>query len=387
MTTFRFSLLQVVVVVLLAAVRDTRAAFAFSPFSTAVAGAAVPAAVETKEIQKEAPVLTKVAVSGATGRTGKLVVEELLERNVRVVAMVRSMEKAKETFSMDNEKLQVMECDLTSKGAIENALKGCDAAVWCATGFSDAPSSNIWTKVQSFLQIAVAPKIGIDAVGIPAFGSVYSGQKEDKDGMVLPRVVMLSSAGVTRPQWDDAKKEQFAGSADIPIVRLNPFGILDIKAESEEKLRNSGANYCIVRPTGLNDDWPAGSRPVFSQGDVAVGRINRKDVAKVLVDVLTCPEAVGKTFEMFGLAGYPPPTDLNQALARLKPDAEGLPSTEELAASYSAMQQLLPGERQDSAGLAMGQTYEQLDKDEVGRLGKRGEEDAEAAAPKPTTTL
>jgi hypothetical protein len=56
-----------------------------------------------------------------------------------------------------------------------------------------------------------------------------------------------------------------------------------------------------------------------------------------------------------------------------------------LKATYSAMQQLLPGERQDSAALAMGQTYEQLDKGEVGRLGRRGEEDAEAAAPKPSS--
>ena len=57
-----------------------------------------------------------------------------------------------------------------------------------------------------------------------------------------------------------------------------------------------GVNYCIVRPTGLNDKWPAGSRPLFSQGDVAVGRINRQDVAKVLVDVLGTPEACDKTF-------------------------------------------------------------------------------------------
>jgi hypothetical protein len=48
------------------------------------------------------------------------------------------------------------------------------------------------------------------------------------------------------------------------------------------------------------------------------------------------------------------------------------------------MQQLLPGEKQDAAALAMGQTYEQLDKGETGRLGARGTENAEAAAPKPT---
>jgi hypothetical protein len=49
------------------------------------------------------------------------------------------------------------------------------------------------------------------------------------------------------------------------------------------------------------------------------------------------------------------------------------------------MQQLLPGEKQDAAALAMGQTYEQLDSGKTGRLGKKGEENAEAAAPKPSS--
>jgi hypothetical protein len=72
----------------------------------------------------------------------------------------------------------------------------------------------------------------------------------------------------------------------------------------------------------------------------------------------------------------------------LKTDKEDL-SPEEVAASFAIMQQLLPGERQDAAALAMGQTYEQLDVGERGRLGERGTEDAEAAlkaaAPQPST--
>lgn len=44
------------------------------------------------------------------------------------------------------------------------------------------------------------------------------------------------------------------------------------------------------------------------------------------------------------------------------------------AATYGVLQQLLPGEEQNSAGLAMGQTYEQYDKKEEGRLGPRGAE-------------
>ena len=160
---------------------------------------------------------------------------------------------------------------------------------------------------------------------------------------------------------------------------------MDIKSESEEKLRETGVSYCIVRPCGLNDNWPSGSRPLISQGDVAVGRINRKDVATLLVDVLSASEATGKTFEVVGLASYEPPRNIGVLLEALKTDKEGL-KEEAVESTYQMMQQLLPGERQDSAALAMGQTYEQLDRGETGRLGERGKENAEEAAPKPTST-
>ncbi len=140
-----------------------------------------------------------------------------------------------------------------------------------------------------------------------------------------------------------------------------------------------------MRPTGLNDNWPSGSRPLFSQGDVAVGRINRQDVAKVLCNVLTTPEACDKTFEVLALAGYPPARNIAPALERLKTDTEGLTDAQ-LEINFALLQQLLPGEVQDAAQLAMGQTYEELDEGKTGRLGERGTEDAEAAAPKPTSS-
>lgn len=328
-------------------------------------------------------VVQTVGVAGATGRTGRLVVEELLNRNVQVVAMVRSMDKAKEV-GLDEElnNLSVVQCDLTSEKDIEGTIKGCDSIIWCATGFSDA-KTGIIEKLKRLVGIALAPKQSIDSVGIPLIAKQMMDVTNKKKE--YPQVVMLSSAGVTRPQWDEAKKEKFRGAADIPIVRLNPFGILDVKAESEQKLRDTGVNYCIVRPCGLNDQWPSGSRPLISQGDVAVGRINRKDVATILVDVLAAPEAVGKTFEVVGLAGYQPPKSIGPLLEGLQKDSENV-SAEALDSTYRLMQQLLPGEKQDSAGLAMGQTYEQLDKGETGRLGERGQENAEEAAPKPTTT-
>ena len=340
---------------------------------------------------------SKVAVAGATGKTGSLVVDELLRRNTAVVALVRDLDKAQKRFSA-NDKLTIVKCDVTDQQQVADALQGVDAAVWCATGFENAAAPKklgILGKIKQLLKVEAAPvveapKKSIDVAGIQAIANCFSETSALVNGAgssnTLPKVIMLSSAGVTRTIWDEDMKQQFVGAADIPIVRLNPFGILDIKRESEETLRQSGVPYCIVRPCGLNDDWPSGSRPVFSQGDVACGRVNRADVADVVVDALTTPEATGKTFEMIGLAGYPKAASIAPALSRLATDKEPL-SKESVAATYAALQQLLPGEQQASAKLAMGQTYEQLDRGETGRLGERGKEIVQGAGLRPSAEV
>ena len=91
--------------------------------------------------------------------------------------------------------------------------------------------------------------------------------------------------------------------------------------------------------------------------------------------------ARGKTFEAIAMAGLPVPRSLTTQLSRLRVDGEkGVEPTKEeeaaVLATYNIMQQLVPGQIMAPQGLAMGQTYEQLDKEEAGRLGKRGEEKA-----------
>lgn len=266
------------------------------------------------------------------------------------------------------------------------AVSDCDAAIWCATGFSDQPGASFFRRLQTLFRLSFGQKMSIDLIAIPALAEIFQKKEAQPSttrgarGAVLPKIVMMSSAGVTRPKWSADKKKMFPECADIPIVRLNPFGILDIKAESEEILRQSGVDYCIFRPCGLNNDWPSGSRPIFSQGDIAVGRIHRADAAKILVDALYCKEAVAKTFEAFTVKGYAPPRSISNALKRLKLDSKLAVDGEAcLSEAYSLLQQLVPGEVQEPSQLAMGQTYEQLDNNEVGRLGKRGEEDVKAA--------
>ena len=92
------------------------------------------------------------------------------------------------------------------------------------------------------LGLAVNSKQTIDTVGLPALAEalLLNNNQSRKLEKALPKIVMLSSAGVTRPSWSEEKKLALDGCAGIPIVRLNPFGILGIKADSEEKLRNCG---------------------------------------------------------------------------------------------------------------------------------------------------
>jgi len=297
-----------------------------------------------------------VIVAGATGRTGRLVVAELLRsgRASAVVALVRNETKVAEVGELKDPAVSVVYWDPKDSDATDALCADARAAVWCAEGTAELTA----------LARSMA-KAG--------------GRPEGK-----PRVVMCSSAAVTRPTWSSAKKARFPGVADIPIVRLNPGDILGGKRLAEDVLRSSGAPYTVVRPTGLNDNWPLG-RPVLSQGDFAVGRISRADLASLLSALVDEPESVSRTFEAVSVAGYPKPAEgYGAALQGLRKDAQpgffgrltkffASPRTSD-EATYGLMQQLLPGEAQDSAGLAMGQTYEQYDKGEEGRLGARGEE-------------
>ena len=316
-----------------------------------------------------------VVVFGATGRVGRLAVKELLDRDqqLSVRCIVRSLSKAKEILPSDP-RVESVEGNLERNSEIQSYCTGADSAIWCAAGFSDA-SSPI-SKVVGALKLKFSPAAVID---IKALGQVGS-QMSTKEGVVPggPTVVMCSSAGVTRPTWSAEKKLRLVGAADIPIVRLNPLNILDIKRKGEDGLRvacGSAARYTIVRPCGLNDATPRG-RPLLSQGDVAVGRISRADAAKLLVDALLEPSACGKTLEALALPNFPYPSSLSDQLTRLKRDAEPGPDESALFATYALLQQIVPGTTMRPNELAMGQTYEQLDKGQEGRLGARGTETA-----------
>lgn len=138
-----------------------------------------------------------------------------------------------------------------------------------------------------------------------------------------PNIVLISSAGTERIN----KIEDSARARDIPIMQLNPQGILFWKYKAEEHLRKAGIPYAIVRPSGLNDIpikpnstalEPAQEilttprRLQVNQGDSWAGRLTRDELAKVAVATSLSPYTVGKTFEcrrdesLSGILSRPP---------------------------------------------------------------------------------
>lgn len=111
---------------------------------------------------------------------------------------------------------------------------------------------------------------------------------------VVPRYVLVSSAGVTR--WNrpgvDVEKEP-------PAVKLNDElgGLLTFKLKGEDVVRESGIPFTILRPCALTEE-PAGAPLEFDQGDVIKGKISREDVAELCVELLGVPSACNTTFEV-----------------------------------------------------------------------------------------
>lgn len=115
-----------------------------------------------------------------------------------------------------------------------------------------------------------------------------------------PSLIQVSSASTERNALigDDVA----ARAGDIPIVQLNPSGVMNWKYKGECAVRNSGLAYSVLRPTGLvgDNDPDEGNAYALelSQGDMIAGRVSRDDLAAVVVQATSEAAAVNTTFEI-----------------------------------------------------------------------------------------
>ncbi len=142
-------------------------------------------------------------VLGATGRTGRLVVEQALAAGHTVTALVRSPEK----LTIVNANLRVVAGEATDKAAVSGALEGADAVISTLGG----KGSVIADSTQAI--VAAAHEAGVS------------------------RVVVLSSWLVERDRMD-AVTRLLTGLAMGPLIKD--------KSAGEEVLRRSELDWTIV---------------------------------------------------------------------------------------------------------------------------------------------
>ncbi|MGK7921971.1 MAG: CIA30 family protein [Trichodesmium sp.] len=112
----------------------------------------------------------------------------------------------------------------------------------------------------------------------------------------LPKFVLVSSAGVTRPGRPGLNLDE-----QPPAVKFNDQlkGLLNWKLKGEEVIRSSGIPYTVIRPCGMTEQ-PGGQALIFDQGDNIKGIVSRDDIAELCVKVLEENKASNTTFEAKG---------------------------------------------------------------------------------------
>lgn len=135
---------------------------------------------------------------------------------------------------------------------------------------------------------------------------------------VLPRFVMVSSAGVTRPGRPGIDLEQ-----EPPAVRMNDQlgGILTWKLRGEDSVRESGIPYTIIRPCALTEE-EGGRSLKFDQGDNLKGKASREDIAELCIRSLKQPSACNVTFEVAEGENSCAPGDWQCLFTKLKIDRQ-----------------------------------------------------------------
>lgn len=206
----------------------------------------------------------KAFVAGATGETGRRIVQELVQRNIAVRALVRDVDKAKQVLP---DGIEFAVGDVLQPDTLRSAIAD-STVILSATGASPSFDPTGPYKVD------------------------YEGTKNLVDvgkEKGIQHFVMVSSLCTSKL-----------------LHPLNLFWLILVwKKKAEEYLQSSGLTYTVVRPGGLKNEDNADSIVMSSADTLFDGSIPRTKVAQVCVESLLQPEARNKVVEIVAKADAP----------------------------------------------------------------------------------
>ncbi|PAX52532.1 SDR family oxidoreductase [Brunnivagina elsteri] len=199
----------------------------------------------------------KAFVAGATGETGRRIVEELIKRNIPVRALVRDIDKARSILPRDAELVQG---DILQPAELAAAI-GDSTVLLCSTGAKPSfdptgPYKVDFEGVKNLVDVAKAKQI---------------------EHFVF--VSSLCTSQLFHP--------------------LNLFWLILVwKKQAEEYLQKSGLTYTIVRPGGLKNEDNSDAIVMQGADTLFEGSIPRQKVAQVCVEALTESSSHNKIVEI-----------------------------------------------------------------------------------------
>jgi uncharacterized protein YbjT (DUF2867 family) len=206
----------------------------------------------------------KAFVAGATGETGRRIVQQLVDRQIPVRAMVRNLAIAKALLP---DGVEIVEGDVLKANTLPAAI-GDATVIFCATGAKPSldPTGPYQVDFEGTKNLVNAAK----AKGVDQF-------------------ILVSSLCVSQV-----------------LHPLNLFwGVLVWKKWAEEYIQRSGLDYTIVRPGGLMNQDNSDQVLMTKADQLADGRIARTKVAQVCVEAAQQPQARNQIVEIIAKPDLP----------------------------------------------------------------------------------
>ena len=200
----------------------------------------------------------RLAITGASGKTGYRIAEEAIKKGFKVRQIIRKESKVSENL----ENLETFRLSLSNKAELDKSLENIDALI-----------------------IATGARASIDLTGpakVDALG-VYR-QLQSCKRVGIKRIILVSSL--------------CSGKIFHP---LNLFGLILIwKKIGEDFIRNSNIDWTIIRPGGLKESEDIKFENIdYSKEDTQTnGSIPRRLVAKCCIDSINNKNSINKIIEV-----------------------------------------------------------------------------------------
>ena len=212
----------------------------------------------------------KILLLGATGRTGKFVIEEAIRQNHRIVAIARDPDKLK------NYEIEIVKGTPYDYETVEKAMTNCDAVI--NTLNVSRKSDNPWAPL-------AAPK---DMISKSASNAIKA-----MEGKGIKRFVALSTIGAGRSWKTSPAVLKFVVSISNLKHAFHDHG------KQEELLEKSSLDYTICRAPMLSADSNSSGAIATREGEPPKSpKLSRNSAAEFFINIIENKEFLRQTISL-----------------------------------------------------------------------------------------